>query len=53
MNYPVPQELMSLPAYVSEDGLVGHHCEERPLVLANFVWLSTGEGQVQEVGVGG
>ena len=24
-------ELMSLAAYVSEDGLVGHHWEERPL----------------------
>jgi hypothetical protein len=26
-------ELMSLAAYVAEDGLVGHHCKERPLVL--------------------
>ena len=26
-------ELMSLAAYVAEDGLVGHHWEERPLVL--------------------
>ena len=24
---------MSLAAYVAGDGLVGHHCEERPLVL--------------------
>jgi hypothetical protein len=24
---------MSLVAYVAEDGLVGHQCEERPLVL--------------------
>ena len=24
---------MSLAAYVSEDGLVGHHWEDRPLVL--------------------
>jgi hypothetical protein len=24
---------MSLVAYVAEDGLVGHHWEERPLVL--------------------
>ena len=24
---------MSLAAYVAEDGLVGHHWEERPLVL--------------------
>jgi hypothetical protein len=35
-----PPELMSLAAYVSEDGLVGHHWEERPLGLANFICLS-------------
>jgi hypothetical protein len=35
---------MSLAAYVSEDGLVGHHWEERPLGLANFICLSTGPG---------
>jgi hypothetical protein len=29
-------ELVSLAAYVAEDGLVGHHWEERPLGLANF-----------------
>jgi hypothetical protein len=28
---------MSLAAYVSEDGLVCHHWEERPLGLANFI----------------
>jgi hypothetical protein len=44
---------MSLAAYVSEDGLVGHHWEERPLGLANFICLSTGERQGQEVGGGG
>jgi hypothetical protein len=44
---------MSLAAYVSEDGLVGHHWEERPLGLVNFICLSTGERQGQEVGVGG
>jgi hypothetical protein len=44
---------MSLAAYVSEDGLVGHHWEERPLGLANFICPSTGECQGQEVGVGG
>jgi hypothetical protein len=53
MNYPVPPELMSLAAYVAEDSLVGHHWEERPLGLANFICLSTGELQGQEVGVGG
>jgi hypothetical protein len=44
---------MSLAAYVSKDGLVGHHWEERPLGLANFKCPSTGERQGQEVGVGG
>jgi hypothetical protein len=44
---------MSLAAYVAEDGLVGHHWEERPLGLANFICPSTGESQGQEVGVGG
>ena len=46
-------ELVSLAAYVSVDGLVGHHWEERPLGLANFICLSTGERQGQEMGVGG
>jgi hypothetical protein len=53
MKYPVPLELVSLAAYVSEDGLVGHHWEERPHVLANVICLSTGEHQGQEVGMGG
>jgi hypothetical protein len=44
---------MSLAAYESEDGLVGHQWKERPIGLANFVCLSTGERQGQEVGVGG
>jgi hypothetical protein len=44
---------MSLAEYVSEDGVVSHHWEERPLGLANFICLSTGESQGQEVGVGG
>jgi hypothetical protein len=44
---------MSLAAYVSEDGLVGHHWEERSLGLANFIFLSRGECQGKEVGVGG
>ena len=47
---------MSLAAYVAEDGLVGHHWEERPLGLANFICLSTvelprsGSGWVGELG---
>jgi hypothetical protein len=53
MNYPVPPELMSLAAYVSEDGLVGHQWKEKPIGLANFICLSTEERQGQEVGVGG
>jgi hypothetical protein len=43
---------MSLAAYVSVDGLVGHHWKERPLGLANFICLSTRERQGQELGVG-
>ena len=46
-------ELVSLAAYVAEDGLIGHHWEQRPLGIANFICLSTGERQGQEVGVGG
>jgi hypothetical protein len=53
MNESVPPELMSLAAYVAEDGLVGHHWEEKPLGLANFIYPNTGERQGQEVGVGG
>jgi hypothetical protein len=53
MNYPVHPELVSPAAYVAEDGLVGHHWEERLLGLANFICLNTGEHQGQEVGVGG
>ena len=44
---------MSLAAYVAEDGLIGHHWEERPLGLAKFIYSNTGEYQGQEVGVGG
>jgi hypothetical protein len=43
---------VSLAAYVSEDGLVGHQWAERPIGLANFICLSTGEHQDQEVGLG-
>jgi hypothetical protein len=53
MNYPVPPELVSLAAYVAEDGLVGHLWEERPLGIANCICSSTGEHQGQEVGVVG
>jgi hypothetical protein len=53
MNYPVPPELMSLAAYVAEDGPVGHQWKERPIGLANFICPSTGERQGQEVAVSG
>ena len=44
---------MSIDAYVAEDGLVGHHWEERTLGITNFIRPNTGECQGQEVGVGG
>ena len=44
---------VSLAAYVAEDGLVGHHWEQRPLGIANFICPSTGECQGQEAGVPG
>ena len=43
---------MSLVAYVSEVDLVGRQWKERPLGLVNFICLSTGERQGQEVGGG-
>jgi hypothetical protein len=43
---------VSLSAYVSDDGLVSHQWKERPIGRANFICLSTGECQGQEVGVG-
>jgi hypothetical protein len=48
-----PPELVSLAAYESEDDLVVHQWKERPIGRANFICLSTGERQGQEVGVGG
>jgi hypothetical protein len=44
---------VSLAAYVSEDGLVGHQWKERPIGHADFICLSAGECQGPEVGVGG
>jgi hypothetical protein len=46
-------ELLTLAAYVSKDGLVGHHWKERPIGLANSICPSTGDRQGQNVGVGG
>jgi hypothetical protein len=55
---------MSLAAYVAEDGLVGHHWEERPLVFRRLYapvqrmyrarkqeWVGWGAGRVGE-GIG-
>jgi hypothetical protein len=54
---------MSLAAYVAEDGLVGHHWEERPLVLQtlyapvqgnvrakNWEWVDRGAKQGEAIG---
>jgi hypothetical protein len=51
---------MSLAAYVAEDGLVGHHWEERPLGLVKILCPSirgmpgpgSGSGWVGEQGGG-
>jgi hypothetical protein len=45
-------ELLTLAAYVSEDGLVGHHWKERPIGHANFICPSTEERQGQKMGKG-
>jgi hypothetical protein len=42
---------VSLAAYVTEDGVVSIS-GERPIDLANFICLSTGECQGQEVELG-
>jgi hypothetical protein len=39
---------VSLAAYVSEDGLVGHQWKERPIGCANFICLSTGERRAKK-----
>jgi hypothetical protein len=43
---------VSLAAYVSEDGLLGHQRKERPIGCANFICLRIGVCQGQEVGGG-
>jgi hypothetical protein len=50
---PPPPELVSLAAYVSEDGLVGHHWKQRSIGRVDFICLSTRERQGQVVGVDG
>jgi hypothetical protein len=39
---------VSLAAYVSEDGLVGHQWKERPIGCPNFICLSTGGRQCKK-----
>jgi hypothetical protein len=39
---------VSLAAYVSEDGLVGHQGKERPIGRANFICLSTGNARAKK-----
>jgi hypothetical protein len=46
-------EFLTLAAYVSKDGLVGHHWTERSIGHANFICPSTGERQGQKMGMGG
>jgi hypothetical protein len=46
-------ELLTLAAYGSKDGLVGHHWKERPIGQANFICPCTGECQGQKIGMGG
>jgi hypothetical protein len=46
-------ELLTLAAYVSKDGLVGHQWKERPIGQANFICPSTREHQGQKMGMGG
>ena len=51
-----PPELVSLVAYVTEDGLVGHQWPSmggQALGLVKIICPSTEECQGQEVGVGG
>jgi hypothetical protein len=44
----VPPELLSLAAYVAKDGLVGHHWEERPLVLQRLYVPIQGDTRVRK-----
>jgi hypothetical protein len=39
---------VSLAAYVPEEGLVGHHWEERPLGLANFICPVQGNARAKK-----
>jgi hypothetical protein len=63
MKKTVPPERVSLAAYVSNDGLVGHQWKERPLVLQplyapvqgnarakKWEWVSRGTGWGEGIG---
>jgi hypothetical protein len=39
---------MFLAAYVSEDSLVSHQWKERPIGLANFICLNTGNARAKK-----
>jgi hypothetical protein len=45
-------ELLTLAAYVSKDGLVGHHWKERTIGHTNFICPSTGKRQGQKMRMG-
>ena len=47
------RSIVSLHASLAKGGLVGHHCKERPIGLANVICPSTGERQGQKMGMGG
>jgi hypothetical protein len=46
-------ELLTLAAYVSKDGLVGHHWKQRPIGLANFTYPRAKKWEWVGRGVGG
>jgi hypothetical protein len=63
MNYPVLPESVALAAFVAEDGLLGHHWEERLLVLQTLYasvqwnarakkweWVDRGAGRGEGIG---
>jgi hypothetical protein len=47
-QYPSPPELLSLATYVAEDGLVGHHWDERPLVLQRLYFPVHGNAMTRK-----
>jgi hypothetical protein len=39
---------LTLAAYISKDGLVGHHWKERPIGLANFICPVQGNARAKK-----